>query len=66
MARHGVAPPAPYDLRGTKFINLEDETGFVNVIVSKGCQARFRKAVLAARALTVRGAWSATRARSMS
>ena len=37
------------------FINLEDETGLINVIVSKGCQARFRKPVFTARALTSRG-----------
>ena len=45
----------PLTAGGTMFINLEDETGFVNVIVSKGCQARFRKAVLMSRALMVRG-----------
>ena len=45
----------PMTAGGTMFINLEDETGFVNVIVSKGCQARFRKTVLMSRALTVRG-----------
>ena len=45
----------PMTAGGTMFINLEDETGFVNVIVSKGCQARFRKAVLMSRALMVRG-----------
>ena len=45
----------PLTAGGTMFINLEDETGFVNVIVSKGCQARFRKTVLMSRALMVRG-----------
>ncbi|MYI34924.1 MAG: error-prone DNA polymerase [Acidimicrobiaceae bacterium] len=45
----------PMTAGGTMFINLEDETGFVNVIVSKGCQARFRKTVMTSRALTVRG-----------
>ncbi len=45
----------PMTAGGTMFINLEDETGFVNVIVSKGCQARFRKTVLMSPALTVRG-----------
>ncbi|MYH42486.1 MAG: error-prone DNA polymerase [Acidimicrobiaceae bacterium] len=45
----------PMTAGGTMFINLEDETGFVNVIVSKGCQARFRKTVLTSRALMVRG-----------
>ena len=45
----------PMTAGGTMFINLEDETGLVNVIVSKGCQARFRKPVFTARALTVKG-----------
>jgi len=45
----------PMTAGGTMFINLEDETGFVNVIVSKGCQARFRRTVMTSRALTVRG-----------
>ena len=45
----------PMTAGGTMFINLEDETGFVNVIVSKGCQARFRKTALMSRALMVRG-----------
>ena len=37
------------------FINLEDETGLINVIVSKGCQARFRRLAVTARALVIRG-----------
>ncbi len=37
------------------FINLEDETGLINVIVSKGCQARFHKLAFGARALIIRG-----------
>ena len=41
--------------QGVTFMTLEDETGFVNVIVSKGCQARFRKLAIGARALTIRG-----------
>ncbi len=45
----------PATAGGTMFINLEDETGLINVIVSKGCQARFRKPVFGARALTIRG-----------
>ena len=45
----------PMTAGGTMFINLEDETGLVNVIVSKGCQARFRRLALTARALTIRG-----------
>ena len=45
----------PMTAGGTMFINLEDETGLTNVIVSKGCQARFRKLAIGARALTIRG-----------
>ena len=45
----------PATAGGTMFINLEDETGLINVIVSKGCQARFRKPAFTARALTIRG-----------
>ena len=45
----------PSTAGGTMFINLEDETGLINVIVSKGCQARFRRTVLMSRALIVRG-----------
>ena len=45
----------PATAGGTMFINLEDETGLINVIVSRGCQARFRKPVVTARALTIRG-----------
>ncbi len=45
----------PATAGGAMFINLEDETGLINVIMSKGCQARFAKPALTARALTVRG-----------
>ena len=45
----------PMTAGGTMFINLEDETGLINVIVSKGCQARFRRTALMSRALMVRG-----------
>ena len=45
----------PATAGGTMFINLEDETGLINVIVSRGCQARYRKLALTARALVVRG-----------
>ena len=40
---------------GTTFINLEDETGLINVICSKGCWARHRKVARGASALLVRG-----------
>jgi error-prone DNA polymerase len=45
----------PATAQGTTFINLEDETGFVNVVVSKGCWARYRRAARSAPALLVRG-----------
>ncbi len=45
----------PATAGGTMFINLEDETGLINVIVSKGCQTRFRRTALMSPALLVRG-----------
>ena len=33
----------PMTAQGTTFLNLEDETGLINVVVSKGCWARFRR-----------------------
>ncbi|MCU1490564.1 MAG: putative polymerase [Acidimicrobiaceae bacterium] len=40
---------------GTVFVNLEDETGVLNVICSAGCWARYRREVATAPALLVRG-----------
>jgi error-prone DNA polymerase len=45
----------PATASGTTFLDLEDETGLVNVIVSKGCWVRHRRLVQAAPALLVRG-----------
>jgi error-prone DNA polymerase len=45
----------PATAAGTTFINLEDETGLVNVIVSKGCWVRHRRLLQSAPALLVRG-----------
>jgi error-prone DNA polymerase len=45
----------PATAQGTTFINLEDETGFANVVVSKGCWARHRRVARGAPALLVRG-----------
>ncbi len=45
----------PATAQGTIFVNLEDETGFVNVVVSKGCWARYRRAARSAPALLVHG-----------
>ena len=41
--------------QGTTFMNLEDETGLVNVVVSVGCWKRFRPVARGAAALLVRG-----------
>ena len=45
----------PHTAGGVTFLNLEDETGLVNVVVSKGCWVRYRDVAAAASALLVRG-----------
>jgi error-prone DNA polymerase len=45
----------PMTAQGTTFMNLEDETGLINVVVSKGCWARYRTVARGAAALLVRG-----------
>jgi error-prone DNA polymerase len=45
----------PATASGVTFLNLEDETGLVNVVCSVGCWARFRPVVRSAPALVVRG-----------
>jgi error-prone DNA polymerase len=45
----------PMTAQGTTFLNLEDETGLINVVVSKGCWARFRPVARGAQALVIRG-----------
>jgi error-prone DNA polymerase len=45
----------PATAGGTTFLNLEDETGLINVVVSKGCWARHRRIALGCPALVVRG-----------
>jgi error-prone DNA polymerase len=45
----------PATAQGTTFINLEDETGLINVVCSKGCWARYRRIARGAPALLVRG-----------
>jgi error-prone DNA polymerase len=44
----------PATAGGTVFLNLEDETGVLNVICSRGCWTRYRE-VVSAPALVVRG-----------
>ncbi|MGI8754285.1 MAG: error-prone DNA polymerase [Acidimicrobiales bacterium] len=45
----------PATAGGTTFLNLEDETGLVNVVVSKGCWVHHRRVVQTAPALLIRG-----------
>ncbi len=45
----------PATAGGTTFVNLEDETGLVNVICSKGTWAHYRRVARSAPALLVRG-----------
>jgi error-prone DNA polymerase len=45
----------PATAGGTTFINLEDETGLMNVVVSRGCWLRHRVVARSAAALLVRG-----------
>ena len=45
----------PMTAQGTTFLSLEDETGLINVVVSKGCWARFRRVAREAAAMVIRG-----------
>jgi len=45
----------PMTAQGTTFMNLEDETGLINVVCSKGCWARYRRVARDAPALLVQG-----------
>jgi error-prone DNA polymerase len=45
----------PMTAQGVTFLNLEDETGLINVVVSKGCWARFRPVARTAPAMVIRG-----------
>jgi error-prone DNA polymerase len=45
----------PETARGLTFVNLEDESGLVNVVCSPGVWARFRASAQAAAAMVVRG-----------
>jgi error-prone DNA polymerase len=45
----------PATAGGTVFVNLEDETGLVNVVVSQGCWSRHRRVASSAPALVVQG-----------
>jgi error-prone DNA polymerase len=45
----------PATAAGTTFLSMEDETGLINVVVSKGCWARHRRVARDAVALVVKG-----------
>ena len=45
----------PMTAQGTTFMNLEDETGLINIVCSKGCWARYRRLAREAPALFIRG-----------
>jgi error-prone DNA polymerase len=45
----------PMTAQGVTFLNLEDETGLVNVVVSKGCWNRYRAVAREAPAVLVYG-----------
>jgi error-prone DNA polymerase len=45
----------PATASGTTFLNIEDETGLINVICSRGVWARYRRVGRSAAALLVRG-----------
>ena len=45
----------PATAGGTTFMNLEDETGLINIICSKGVWARYRRVARGAAAVLVRG-----------
>jgi error-prone DNA polymerase len=45
----------PATASGTTFLNLEDETGLVNVICSKGVWSRYRRVAQSASAMIIRG-----------
>ncbi|MGE0507627.1 MAG: error-prone DNA polymerase [Acidimicrobiia bacterium] len=45
----------PMTAQGTTFMNLEDETGLMNIVISRGCWTRHRRVAREAPALLVRG-----------
>ncbi len=45
----------PATAGGTTFVNLEDETGLINVVCSKGCWSRYRRVARSAPAMLIRG-----------
>ena len=45
----------PATAAGITFLNLEDETGLINVVCSRGCWARYRPVVRSCPALLIKG-----------
>ena len=45
----------PATAAGITFVNLEDETGLINVVCSRGCWTRYRRVVGSCPALLIRG-----------
>ncbi|HEX7166716.1 MAG TPA: error-prone DNA polymerase [Acidimicrobiales bacterium] len=45
----------PATAQGTTFVNLEDETGLINVVCSKGLWAKYRRVARSSPALLIRG-----------
>jgi len=45
----------PATAGGTMFLNIEDETGLINVVVSKGCWSAHRRVAVTAPAMLIRG-----------
>ncbi|MGZ4757699.1 MAG: OB-fold nucleic acid binding domain-containing protein, partial [Acidimicrobiales bacterium] len=45
----------PATASGITFINLEDETGLINIICSRGCWTRYRRVARGSAAILVRG-----------
>jgi len=45
----------PMTAQGTTFLNLEDETGLINIVVSKGCWNRYRRVAREASGLVITG-----------
>jgi error-prone DNA polymerase len=45
----------PATAAGITFLNLEDETGLINVVCSRGCWTRYRRVARSAPALLIRG-----------
>lgn len=52
VVTHRQRPPTP---TGVTFMSLEDETGLINIVISRGCWMRFRRIVGTSPALLING-----------